>query len=175
MPTITSPSPSHMGSLNLQKLHCYHDRIAMLRFVWTGVWCTREIGRPEHWAAGLVRYLFREACVSLHDEGPEPMTAGQRGDEQSLLLALFEELLQAGEVHMLVAALFQVLVRRLIIDSDPLHNTRAQAALSLGAVAASMEVAACPSAPPNALYPIIVTTTREATRSPGPQGVHVGV
>ena len=61
---------------------------------------------------------------------------------------------------MLMAALFQELARRLIIDSNPLPNTRAEAALSLGAAAASMEVAACPSAPPNALYPIIVTTTR---------------
>ncbi len=89
-----------------------------------------------------------------------PWQPGHRGDGQAVLLALFEELLQAGGVHMLMAALIHGLARRLIIDSDPLPNTRAEAALSLGAAAAGMEGAACAFAQPNALYPIIVTTTR---------------
>ena len=98
-------------------------------------------------------YLISEACASIHDEGPGPTAPGHRGDEQPILLALLEELLQGHDVHTLMAALIHGLVRRLIVDCDPLPNSRTEAALSLGAAAAGMVVAAWSPALPNALWP----------------------
>ena len=81
-----------------------------------------------------------------------PIAPGHRGNVQAVLLALFEELLQAGGVHMLMAALIHGFARRLVIDNDPLPNSRTEAASWLGAAAAGMVGAACAFAQPNALH-----------------------
>ena len=79
------------------------------------------------------------------------MAASHRGDKQAGLVVLLKQLLQGCIGHTLMAALIHGLALRLIVDSDPLPNTRAQAALSLGAAAAGMAGVLCAFAQPDAL------------------------
>ena len=79
-------------------------------------------GRRKVWASGLVRYLCREACASIHNKGPELMAAGHRGDAQAVLLGFLEVLLQVSVGHMLLDALIHGFMRGRIVDNNPLSN-----------------------------------------------------
>lgn len=112
-------------------------------------------GRRKVWASGLVRYLCREACASIHNKGPELMAAGHRGDAQAVLLGFLEELLQVPVGHMLLDALIHGFMRGRIVDNDPLSSNMAkdmEVPFCLG-VASIIAAGRTPPAQPNALYP----------------------
>ncbi len=86
--------------------------------------------RAMEWAAGTVGYLCGEAGASVHDEGPELMAAGHRGDVQAVVVALLDVLVHSRVGHVVVVALLHGPVR--VVDGDPLRRRQAQPDLLLG-------------------------------------------
>jgi len=83
--------------------------------------------------AELVMYLRGEASAGVHDEGPELMAAGHRGDVQAIIIALLNMLVYTCIGHVVVVALLHRPVR--IVDGNPLRCRQAQPDLLFGRLA----------------------------------------
>ncbi len=76
--------------------------------------------------------LGRKAGASVHDEGPELVAAGNRGDVQAIIVALLHMLVHARIGHIVMVALLHRPV--CIVDRNPLRRRQPQPDLFLGSL-----------------------------------------
>lgn len=78
---------------------------------------------PTHLVAQVV-HLLRKACARIHDESPQVLAAGHRGDVQAVVIALLHVLLHTVVGHVVVVALLHGPVR--VVHRDPLGGGQPQ-------------------------------------------------
>lgn len=89
-------------------------------------WCA-EVYKPM---LGKGAYLRSEAGAGVHDERPEVMAAGNRGDVEAVIIALLYMLVHARVGHVVVVALLHRPVR--VVHGNPLCRRQPQPDLLFG-------------------------------------------